>query len=1004
MIEISQLKFDMDLQNLLHGRIVIGQIFLHNPKISFLNPELQKPEPPKKYPIIEIKKEIKEIFTFFPESQDIMELKIKNAVSPFFKNMDGSLFLSKEKNDILLNAGIKELELKSSDLSIISMGKYLDLDSVVFDQLTLTAKFNSDFEIQGGLNGQGLGIRSGNKELIFDSDAIDISFRFSENICQLDIKPFKIDYPDGVASVHFSSDLSQKKAEIHLAGNNIHIDQAKKMSLSLFKNNELVTHLFDVLHNGISPEINVSFRSDDLNLLFHPENLELKGKIENGEVKIPATDLIASEINGSAEIHNGILDITTTSARIGSSVIKQGQLSIDLLGFKHLPFKGDFLLDVDLSMIPETLESLLPDTLLSTELATVRNITGRADVNLNLSIPPDSNDLDVKIDSEDFSIKGDYARIPGVITLERINFKYDSKIVRLHHIKGSLTGINIEDLNVRLDFKKEPTIMIQSGSGQIFLDSGFAFLMSHKKIESALSPLKKGSGKIDIASIQLSGPILLPEKWVYDIAGDGDNLNLTTRLNKKQIENLSCQYHMSNNDFSLKNITAKIEDLSWIDPFLEKKLLKSIRTPLTIENGQFHTTPTKSLIKADLYFPDGQKLQIEMDGDFLNSLVIKKVTLMDPGVSNAIIILNPDKDKFFSNFTGILNTKTLNKFLVPESYLEKILNDFTEEEPLLIYTDKDSVINILTKKINLGPVFSSLNSFSTRNHIFSNTVIKFKTETLTIPPWTINDLDSELSFKNEDVYIRLNNAFLCDLETKGYINLVKERVYVGIPFKADNKGNIQTLLACLLKKNDFMDGRYSLTGELISDAKKKDFLKSLNGSFFFTAEEGRVYKLTLLSRILSVLNVSSLFKGGIPDITQNGFAYKLISIDADIKESIIHIKKAIVDGTDLTIIFNGQIDLTNDNIDLTCLVAPFKTVDLIIKNIPIVSTLLGGNLVSVPVKATGKISDPMVFPLHPSAVGEGLIKMMSNILKMPVKLIDKISNDEKPKDTSTSGE
>ncbi len=92
-------------------------------------------------------------------------------------------------------------------------------------------------------------------------------------------------------------------------------------------------------------------------------------------------------------------------------------------------------------------------------------------------------------------------------------------------------------------------------------------------------------------------------------------------------------------------------------------------------------------------------------------------------------------------------------------------------------------------------------------------------------------------------------------------------------------------------------------------------------------------------------------------------------------------------------IFTGWIDPVNDQLDLTCLVAPFKTIDLIIKYIPIVNTMLGGRLVSIPVKASGKLSDPIVTPLHPSAVGTGLINMMGDILKTPVKLWDKISNE-----------
>lgn len=1002
-IEISQLKFDMDLQNFFHGRIVIGQILLQSPKISFPPLNSQQSESSIIFQHIGLKEEFNKIFTFLPEDQENFKLIFKNAVSSYFKNMDGSIQLSREKKNIIFNASIKELELKTSDLSQISLDQYLDIDSIMLDQFKFSAMINTDFEIQGNVIGQGIIIKSANKNLVFDSNTIDASFRFSNNTYQLDIKPLKIDYPNGVVSVHFSSDLTNKKSEIQFIGNNIHIDQAKKMSLAVFKNNEFVKDLFDILHNGISPEINVSFQADDLNLLFNAENLKLKGKIEKGEVKIPRTNIVASNIEGRANIHNGILDINTTRAMIESSIIKQGQLRLDLLGFKHIPFNGDFLLDADLSMVPKTLESLLPDTILAKELAKVHNVTGRSNVRLNLSIPPESNDLDVKIDSEDFSMKGNYDRIPGIISLERINFKYNSGMVDLSHINGTMTGINIKDLKTSLNFKEEPVIVIHSGAGLISLDSAIPFLMSNKKIEGILSPLKKGSGKIDVTSIQLSGPVLKPEKWGYDIRGNWNNLSLTTQLNQKEIENISCQYHISDNSFSLEKIFAKIENLSWLEPFVEKKHFESIRTPIDMANGQFKTAKNKSSFSSDLYFPDGQKLQIELDGDSLRSLTLKKILLLDPGFSNALLLLSSGTDKILSDFSGILNTKTLDKLLIPESYLEKKINDFTEGEPVLIHTDKDSVTNIITKKLNLSPFFSPQKSFLMKNRLFSTNVVKFKTETLTIKNWIVKDIESEVSFKNDDVYIRLNNGYLCDLDIKGYINLEKDRIYAGIPFKANNQENIQNLLTCLLKKNDFMDGRYSLTGEIISDAAKNDFLNTLKGTLFFKAEEGRVYKLTLLSRILSLLNISSFFKGSIPDITQKGFAYKTIFIEADIKDSIIYITKGIIDGNDMTIIFNGQIDLINDHIDLTCLVAPFKTVDLIIEKIPIISTLLNGNLVSVPVKATGKISDPAVVPLHPSAVGEGLINAMKNILKTPVKLLDKISDDEKQRDEPTSG-
>ncbi|MCM2283793.1 MAG: AsmA-like C-terminal region-containing protein [Desulfobacula sp.] len=994
-LNIGQLKFDLDLKSLLKGRIILWQILIQNPTVNFPAKNSQQPIPHFEFKPVEFKNTVNKLFQFLPEDQETLEIKITNLVSPYFNRMDGSIVLIKAKKDLAIHAIVKKLDLHASDLSQISLNQSLNLDSIGLDQLELRASIQSDGEIRADVNGHGIMFKDKNKDLLLDTDRIHAVLNLSDTRYRLDIDPFKINYPEGVVEVHFFSDPPQKKSEIQFIGNNIHIGQAKKMSLAVFKNNGLVNHLFDILHDGVSPDINVSFKSDDPALIFQAVNLELKGRIENGLVKIPGTDLLVSNIHGSAGIQKGILDINATHATVGSSVLKQGQLTIHLLGFNHVPFNGEFSLDTDLSMVPKTLESLLPGTLLAEELAKTRNITGRSNVRLNLSIPNDTRELDVKIESDDFSVKGNYDRIPGPVSLEKINFQYNSDMVRLRHIQGAIADIIIKDLDAAIHFKENPNISIHSGSGRIPLDSTIRFLMANKKMEAFLSPLKKGTGKIDVNTLQLSGPLLMPREWVYDIAGTGSQLSLTTQSNQKEIEDLSCQYHFSSKGFSLESISARIENLSWLGAFVDKKYYESFRTPLIIRNGKLQTNEKKTWFNTDLSFPDGQNLQIEFDGNSLTSLILKNITLLDPGFSDAKINLSSDTNKTIFHFNGILNTQTIHKILLPGSDLEKKMTAFTEGETVLIHTDKDSIIHILTKKMNLTSFFSSQKPFSTKNNLLLDKTIKFKTENLTIKNWIIKDIDAEVSFQQDDAHILLNRAVLCDIETKGYINLKNDRVDAKIPFNADNKDNIQNLLTCLFNKTEFMDGRYSFKGEIISDAGKQNFLNTLNGSFLFQAEEGRVYKLTLLSRILSVLNVSSFFRGNIPDITQKGFAYKTISIEANIKDSNIHIKKAIIDGNDMTLIFIGWIDLIHDDMDLTCLVAPFKTIDLIIEKIPIVSTLLGGNLVSVPVKASGKVSDPSVVPLHPSAVGEGLINMMANILKTPVRLLDKLSDNEK---------
>ncbi len=92
----------------------------------------------------------------------------------------------------------------------------------------------------------------------------------------------------------------------------------------------------------------------------------------------------------------------------------------------------------------------------------------------------------------------------------------------------------------------------------------------------------------------------------------------------------------------------------------------------------------------------------------------------------------------------------------------------------------------------------------------------------------------------------------------------------------------------------------------------------------------------------------------------------------------------------MALFFTGEIHPFENRLNLTCLVAPFKTIDTIVQFIPVINTILDGRLVSFPASATGTINDPVITPLHPSAVGKGLINMFTDLLKSPARLLKKI--------------
>jgi len=1006
-LSIEFLKFNFDIQQLLQGKININQIIIERPEIE---PFLIQKKPFEFSINVLASKTIqdlkKQIFTFLPEHQTSVELRFKNAITQYFKQMDGSIYLSKEKEEIFLNTTIKDLKFSPVSLSKAAFDKYSDLDSIELDQIKLFANINLKGELEGRCTFIAPKFLSKNKDLLFESNIIESSFKITEDGYQSILTPFKLNYPEAIIGVQFETSRIKKKSVLHFTGTNIHIVPARQMSQRLFKDNKIVKNIFQIVRTGIVPKVVVSFHSNNLNDLFNANNLRLKGNIEKGSVNIPETDLTATGVNGHANINNGILDINTKNAIIKNSKLEKGRLSIDLLNHKNIPFQGEFSLDIDLSLIPQTLISLLPETFLARELSLVHDVKGRSKAKLTLLLEPEAKDLVVKISAPDLSLTGYYDRIPGNISIESVNFNYEPDKINLNHLNANINNNKFYDFNtfINLKFKNDAWIKIQSGSGYVELSSTIPWLRSYKKTREIISPVKDGKGKIHINSIELSGPILKPELWKYELKGTSAAINITTQENQKQIQDLSTRYEVSNTFFKMKNFHAKIHDISWMDHLIGEKHIDSISIPFDLKNGNFELGAKTSYLKTDLKFSNGPQIFIDLKGKTPASFVLNSIKILDEPISKAAITFNYNKEKPLIDFKGTLNTTTLNKLIKKDSFWSKKIKDLTEGESILIHSDKDSNLNITIKTIDLTSIFSqhkiALPQTSSQKitspqltlidkRLIPDKLIRFKTDKLKIKKFTFTNIDTQILFKKDFAQIKLNKTFLCDLEAIGSINFKKNSIHADIPFKASNKDNIQDLFTCLLKKHDFMNGQYSLTGNLKSNSLKKDFLKKLNGGFILNAEKGRIYKLTLISRILSILNVSKIFKGKIPNVTQNGFAYNKIILEADIKDSIIYLTKAIIDGQDMALIFSGWIDPANDTLDLTCLVAPFKTIDLIIKKIPIVNTLLGGRLVSVPIKASGKLSDPVVVPLHPSAVGDGLISMMSDILKTPVKLWDK---------------
>jgi len=98
----------------------------------------------------------------------------------------------------------------------------------------------------------------------------------------------------------------------------------------------------------------------------------------------------------------------------------------------------------------------------------------------------------------------------------------------------------------------------------------------------------------------------------------------------------------------------------------------------------------------------------------------------------------------------------------------------------------------------------------------------------------------------------------------------------------------------------------------------------------------------------------------------------------------------MLDSSAFGIVAQGKVDLFSQTLDINALVAPLNVGQRIVNKIPILGQILGGSLVSVPVKIEGKLSNPQVNFLSPSAIGSAFLGIMKRTIQLPITIIEPI--------------
>jgi hypothetical protein len=801
-----------------------------------------------------------------------------------------------------------------------------------------------------------------------------------------------LDYPQLTATGMFSYNEIQDDIRLDINGTEINADSVRQITLALADESKIIRNIFDIIRGGHVPSMSFQTQGHSMAELGSLENIVIKGRMTQGKIFIPGVELDLEDVNGDAIIAKGILNGDNLQARMGKTRGQRGTLKLGL-NDAIAPLQLKIGVEADLAQLPPVLNRIVDD----------------ADLGAT-----------VKVSKADLSAR--YDRIPFPIRLEGGHFIYAGSGIAIKEFDADIGKSSVRQFSSAINWSGTPKLNFETKSATLNLAEINSWLLTFENYKENLGYIRTLDGNAGVEELSVNGPFLSPQDWEFIFRGNLNNLKIDSNqlphplriakgqfswsqagcaltdidasLGKSKVSKLSANFKLDKKTaFDLQSKSVSLfagEIYPWLSSLERfKPALKDFK--VTSGNLTLHDL----VLSGPVHQPDRWHYQV--DGN-MQSLAVSSGAFVTPVTVN--------KGKFeLTTTTGLIGDMPGKRITFDPTKLTWGNSRLTFNGDLVSY-EKDILLNssLSADGIEWTQINRLLDYFKNGNangdqtakdgHVLGT--LKVITDKFIYDSYSVEPLRAQISFKPETVTVTIEQASVCNIDLRGLLDVYEQtlEIYL-VPSAVDQ--NLAPALACFTEQKEMTTGTFNLTGEFRSKGNPETFGQSLGGHMAFSAKEGRIYRLGLLAKILSILNVTEIYRGEVPDLTGQGFAYRSMTANAEFKGDKLIIKECTIDGVSMGIACEGQIDLVKKEMDLTVLVAPFKTLDRIVDIIPLVGHVLGGKLISIPFHAKGDLQDPDVFPLPPLAVGSEVLGILQRTLKLPITIVQPIFPGEKSK-------
>jgi uncharacterized protein YhdP len=238
-----------------------------------------------------------------------------------------------------------------------------------------------------------------------------------------------------------------------------------------------------------------------------------------------------------------------------------------------------------------------------------------------------------------------------------------------------------------------------------------------------------------------------------------------------------------------------------------------------------------------------------------------------------------------------------------------------------------------------------------------------------------------------------------DLWGEGWIEPAERGIRFEIKPRLSNM-EAKAFLRALLQKG--REEKVVVTGRVHIDKVElrgggEDFQKmkeTLNGGLRLEMENGVIERFNILSKIFSILNVSQLFKGRLPDLTTQGLPYHQIIVNIHVKDGIASTEDLVIDSDAMKITLFGKFDVGKNLIDAKIGIHPLVTLDTVLSNVPIAGYIITGKekaFLSFIYEVKGDLNNPKIEAIPIKSMGEGFLGIIRRLLETPLRPFQKTS-------------